>query len=104
MVREEVGRSGLLAKLGAALMTGALRRLKRRTDYAEHGGAPLLGVEGVALICHGGSNAMAIKNAVLVANGFAQSGLRKELTAAVARHGFVWEPPQAERSKAEAMS
>ena len=68
MVREEVARAGLLAKLGAALMTGALRRLKRRTDYAEHGGAPLLGVDGVALICHGGSNAMAMKNAVFVAD------------------------------------
>ena len=84
MVREEVARAGLLSKLGAALMTGALKKLRRRTDYAEHGGAPLLGVDGVALICHGGSNAMAIKNAVLVADRFAQMGLRTELTAAVA--------------------
>ena len=91
MVREEVLRSGPLARLGAALMTNALRRLKRRTDYAEHGGAPLLGTVGVALICHGGSSAMAIKNAVYVADRFAQSGLGKELTAAVARHTFLWE-------------
>lgn len=104
MVREEVGRSGLLAKLGAALMKGALRRLRKRTDYAEHGGAPLLGVAGVALICHGGSNAFAIKNAVLVANRFAQSGLGKELGVAVTRHAFLWEPAPAERSKAEAIS
>src|SRR4051812_31634474 len=62
MVREEVMRSGIIAKLGAALMTSALRRLKRRTDYAEHGGAPLLGVDGVALLCHGGSSATALKN------------------------------------------
>jgi glycerol-3-phosphate acyltransferase PlsX len=76
-------------------MTKALRRLKKRTDYAEHGGAPLLGVEGVALICHGGSSAMAIKNAVYVARDFAQMGLDKELTTAIARHGFLWEstPP-----------
>src|SRR5262252_9113873 len=39
MVREEVTRSGFLSKLGAALMTGALRKLRKRTDYAEHGGA-----------------------------------------------------------------
>jgi glycerol-3-phosphate acyltransferase PlsX len=97
MVREEVARSGLLTKLGAALMTGALKRLRRRTDYAEHGGAPLLGVDGVALICHGGSNAMAMKNAVFVADRFAQLGLRKELTAAVARHNALWDgaPPVA---------
>ena len=92
MVRDEVQRGGILAKLGAALMTTALRRLKRRTDYAEHGGAPLLGVEGVALICHGGSNAKAIKNAIFVADRFAQIGLGKELTSAIARHGFLWEP------------
>ena len=95
MVREEVERSGILSKLGAALMTGALKRLRRRTDYAEHGGAPLLGVDGVALICHGGSNAMAMKNAVFVADRFAQMGLRKELTTAVARHNALWDgaPP-----------
>jgi phosphate acyltransferase len=91
MVREEVSRSGPLAKLGAALMKGALRRLKRRTDYAEHGGAPLLGVDGVALICHGGSNAMAMKNAVYVADRFAQLGLGKELTAAVAKYAGFWD-------------
>src|SRR5262252_8874502 len=97
MVREEVTRSGFLSKLGAALMTGALRKLRKRTDYAEHGGAPLLGVDGVALICHGGSNSMAMKNAVFVADRFAQMGLRKELTAAVARHNALWDgaPPVA---------
>jgi phosphate acyltransferase len=91
MVREEVMRSGIIAKVGAALMTSALRRLKKRTDYAEHGGAPLLGVEGVALICHGGSSAAALKNAVYVADRFAQIGLGQELTAAIARHGFLWD-------------
>jgi glycerol-3-phosphate acyltransferase PlsX len=98
MVREEVARSGFLSKLGAALMTSALKRLRRRTDYAEHGGAPLLGVDGVALICHGGSNAMAMQNAVFVADRFAQMGLRKELTEAVARHNALWDggaPPVA---------
>jgi len=91
MVREEVMRSGIVAKLGAALMTSALRRLKRRTDYAEHGGAPLLGVDGVALICHGGSSATAIKNAVWVADRFAQIGLGHELALAIGRHGFIWD-------------
>jgi glycerol-3-phosphate acyltransferase PlsX len=91
MVREEVIRAGLIARLGAALMTSALKRLKVRTDYAEHGGAPLLGVNGVALICHGGSNAKAIKNAVYVADRFAQIGLGKELTSAISRYSALWE-------------
>lgn len=91
MVRAEVGRGGPLEKLGAALMRPALRRFKRRTDYAETGGAPLVGVEGVALICHGGSDARAIKNAVLVARDFAEADLRHEMTRAVASHAFLWE-------------
>jgi glycerol-3-phosphate acyltransferase PlsX len=85
-------------------MTGVLKRLRRRTDYAEHGGAPLLGVDGVALICHGGSNAIAMKNAVHVANRFAQSGLGKELTSAIARHAFIWEGAPPARPSAEAIS
>jgi glycerol-3-phosphate acyltransferase PlsX len=104
MVREEVAREGLLAKLGAALMTKALRRLKRRTDYAEHGGALLLGVDGVALICHGGSNAIALKNAVYVADRFAQMGFGHELGEAVARHAFLWESVPPPAPKAEAVS
>lgn len=72
---------GLLAKLGLVLalpglvvclpglllLLPALRRIARRLDYAEYGGAPLLGVDGVAVIAHGRSNAKAIKNAVRVA-------------------------------------
>jgi glycerol-3-phosphate acyltransferase PlsX len=72
-------------------MQPALRRFRRRTDYAETGGAPLVGVEGVALISHGGSDAKAIKNAVLVARDFAKVELRQELTKAVAAHAFLWE-------------
>jgi glycerol-3-phosphate acyltransferase PlsX len=105
MVREEVSRSGPLARVGAALMRGALRRLRKRIDYAEHGGAPLLGVDGVALICHGGSSAIALQNAVYVADKFAQLGLGKELAAAVAQHAPLWDsalPPPA--TGAEAMS
>jgi phosphate acyltransferase len=93
MVREEVMRGSWAEKLGAYLMRPALRRFRRRTDYAETGGAPLLGVEGVALICHGGSDAKAIKNAVLVARDFAQVEFRQELTKAVAAHAFLWEGP-----------
>jgi len=91
MVREEVTRGAWYEKLGAYLMQPALRRFRRRTDYAETGGAPLVGVEGVALISHGGSDAKAIKNAVLVARDFAQVELRQELTKAVASHAFLWE-------------
>jgi len=91
MVREEIAQAGLLAKLGAALMQKPLRALKRKTDYAEYGGAPLLGIDGVALICHGGSSARAIASAVRVAGQFAQIGLGSETTAAIAAHAFLWD-------------
>lgn len=66
MVKEEVTKSWL-AKMGSALTLPALRGFGRRIDYAEYGGAPLLGVNGVAIICHGSSNAKAIKNAIRLA-------------------------------------
>jgi glycerol-3-phosphate acyltransferase PlsX len=64
---EEIGRAGLRAKLGALLMKGAFRGLKRRTDPAEYGGALLLGVDGVCVISHGSSKAYAVANAIRVA-------------------------------------
>ena len=53
------------AKLGALLLRPAFRRLREAFDYAEYGGAPLLGVDGICTICHGSSSPRAIKNAVL---------------------------------------
>jgi glycerol-3-phosphate acyltransferase PlsX len=90
MVAAEVRRGSLLEKLGALLMRPALRRFRRKTDYAETGGAPLLGVEGVALICHGGSDARAIKNAILAARRFAELDLARQLRQAVGSHGLLW--------------
>ncbi len=91
MVRSEVMSSGPLVKFGALLMKPALRRLKRKTDYAETGGAPLLGVSRVVMICHGGSRPKAIKNAILQAEGFAQSGLNDALTTDVQRFSSIWD-------------
>ncbi len=59
----EVMRSPL-GRLSLVWLAGPLMRLKRRTDYAEFGGAPLLGVNGICMICHGRSSAKAIKNAI----------------------------------------
>jgi glycerol-3-phosphate acyltransferase PlsX len=53
--------------LAGLLLKPAFRRLKRRLDYAEVGGAPLLGVDGTCIIAHGRSNARAIKNAIRAA-------------------------------------
>jgi glycerol-3-phosphate acyltransferase PlsX len=81
-LRDEIERRWL-SRLGALLMRGAFRALKRRMDYAETGGALLLGVAGVALVCHGASSARAIANAVRVADGHVRAqvvaGLQGEL-------------------------
>ncbi len=66
LVRDEI-RRGLLAKAGALLMRPAFSSVRSRLDYAEYGGAPLLGVKGVVIISHGKSSRRAIKNALLAA-------------------------------------
>lgn len=69
MIKEEVQKS-LLARLGALLMLPALNNLKKKADFAEYGGIPLLGAKKPVIITHGRANAKAIKNAIRVANEF----------------------------------
>lgn len=66
MLRDEIGKS-TMAKIGYLLARPAFMKFKRRVDYAEYGGAPLLGIKGTTIICHGKSSAFAIKNALLEA-------------------------------------
>lgn len=73
MLKEEISKSAL-AKLGYLLSKGAFERFKKKVDYSEYGGAPLLGIDGVGVISHGGSTPKAIKNAIRVAQEFASSG------------------------------
>jgi glycerol-3-phosphate acyltransferase PlsX len=78
MLKAEIKRSAI-AKLGYILSSGAFKRFKKRVDYSEYGGAPLLGIEGVGMICHGGSNAKAIKNAIRMAHEYARRGVTRHL-------------------------
>jgi glycerol-3-phosphate acyltransferase PlsX len=59
--------TNIFSRIGAGLMSPFLRRMRQTFDYSEYGGAPLLGVDGVSIICHGSSSPKAIKNAVIVA-------------------------------------
>lgn len=68
LVKEVIKNSGFIAKLGALAVYPALKTLKKRLDFTEYGGAPLLGVNGSFIICHGSSKAKAIKNAIRVAD------------------------------------
>lgn len=66
-------------KIGYVLSRQAYTDFKKRLDYSEYGGAPLLGVKGVCIICHGRSNANAIKNAIRVAAEFAGGQITRRI-------------------------
>jgi glycerol-3-phosphate acyltransferase PlsX len=91
VMREEVLRTAV-GKLGASLLRGAFARLKKRVDYAEEGGAPLVGVDGVAVLCHGASNSKAIKNAIRVAAQLVDGGLPQAVAQAIEKHSALWPP------------
>lgn len=67
LLKEAILSNGLLSKIGALLIKPALRKMKKKLDPAEYGGALLLGVKAPFIICHGSSKAKAIKNAVGIA-------------------------------------
>jgi len=78
MLKEEIQQS-FLSKVGYLLSRKAFKNFKKKVDYAEYGGAPLLGIDGVGMICHGGSNAKAIKNAIRFAHEYAQKGVTQRM-------------------------
>ncbi|HZN03407.1 MAG TPA: phosphate--acyl-ACP acyltransferase, partial [Candidatus Polarisedimenticolia bacterium] len=77
-MKDEISKSAL-AKIGYLLARPAFRAFRRKVDYAEYGGVPLLGVRGTAIVCHGGSSARAIKNAVRVALEFNRHGVNDRI-------------------------
>ena len=72
-------------KLGYVLSKEAYRDFRKRVDYSEYGGAPLLGVKGVSIISHGRSNTNAIKNAIRVASEFADGRINEKIQAELDR-------------------
>ncbi len=78
MLKDEIKR-GFLTKVGGLLARSAFRNFKKKVDYSEYGGAPLLGIDGVAMICHGGSTPKAIKNAVRFAHDYALKGVNQKM-------------------------
>ena len=71
--------STITSQVGALLSRKAFADFKRRLDYSEYGGAPLLGIKGVCIVGHGSSNANAIKNAIRVAAQFAESKINAKI-------------------------
>ena len=85
MLETEV-RASMRCIVGAGLMKPALRGLKRKMDYAEYGGAPLLGVDGVSVVCHGSSKAKAIFKAIDVAYHCCESNFVEKIKGNFEKH------------------
>ena len=86
MLKESLS-STITRQVGAALAKNAFAELKKRTDYSEYGGAPLLGVKGVCIICHGRSNANAIMNAIRVAAEYSAQRVNEKIEEGLADLG-----------------
>jgi phosphate acyltransferase len=89
MLTEELS-STVTMRVGSLLTRRALRHFRRRVDYSEYGGAPLLGVAGVAIVGHGRSSAKAVRNAVAMAYRFAAERfverIEREIAASTVPH------------------
>lgn len=79
ILKRELLGSTLVAKIGTVLTRGAFKRFAQILDYAEYGGAPLLGLSHIAIVCHGASTPKAITNAVKMATTFVQNSTNQYL-------------------------
>ena len=83
LLKRELKSNGIMPKLGAMLSMPAFKSFKKVVDYAEYGGAPLLGLKGIAIVCHGKSNPKAICSAVKMANSYIAKGTQQRLVEAI---------------------
>jgi phosphate acyltransferase len=83
-LREEIPRT-TRGKVGGLLIRPSVNRIRGRIDWREYGGAPLLGIDGVAVVAHGRSDARAIRSAIRVAGQAVEAGLAERIREAVAR-------------------
>jgi glycerol-3-phosphate acyltransferase PlsX len=72
-------KSTISSKVGFMLSRRAFEDFKKRLDYAEYGGAPLLGLKGVCIVGHGSSNSTALKNAIRVAAQYADTNINDKI-------------------------
>jgi len=101
MLKDEILKSWI-SKIGYLFVRGAFSRFKKIVDYAEYGGAPLLGINGVGMICHGGSNIKAIKNAIRFAHEYAKSGVTEHVAEKLSENYSISLQRETTRSQAAA--
>jgi len=85
MARHEITKN-IFAKLGYLLMKRHLKKVYKKVDYSEYGGAQLLGVDGVCIIGHGRSNPAAVRNAIGLAREFVANGVQAKIQAEILRY------------------
>lgn len=93
MLKTEI-ESSIMARLGYFMARSAFRRFRKRVNYAEYGGAPLLGINGVGIICHGRSGPRAIRNAIRVAHNLAHVDFTNKLKASLAKRDNLLQAAQ----------
>ncbi len=81
ILKRELLNNGLIVKLGALMSANGFRKFKKTINYAEYGGAPLLGLRGICLIGHGSSNSLAVQSGVKMAFTSIEKGTNEKLVA-----------------------
>jgi glycerol-3-phosphate acyltransferase PlsX len=85
LIKSEIT-SRFIYKISGMILARAFRKVKKRVDAAEYGGAPLLGINGVSIVCHGSSNPKAIKNAIRAAMEFVTNRVNKIISDELIHH------------------
>lgn len=75
LIKDAIKKSNLFTKIAAVALIPTLKKLSKRVDYSEYGGAPLLGVNGCFIICHGSSKAKAIKSAIGITHDYVKNNV-----------------------------
>ena len=83
VLKRELLGNGILPKIGTFLARKAFKKFAMTVDYAEYGGAPLLGLQGISFVCHGSSNPKAITSAVTMADTYIKKGTHERLINAI---------------------
>lgn len=87
-------KKNLLSMAGGILVRPAFRAMKRRFDYEEYGGVPLLGIDGISIICHGSSSSKALKNALYVGRVMWDKQVNKRIQEELISRGLTWSEKQ----------
>ncbi|WP_110953104.1 phosphate acyltransferase PlsX [Anaerosinus massiliensis] len=89
LIKDAIKESSIFTKVAALMLTSTLKNLSKKVDYTEYGGAPLLGVNGCFIICHGSSNAKAIKSAIGVANEYVSKNVLAHISESIAKEEML---------------